>query len=160
MVPSVAMPQATCSRCQQWIFADETIAVEGRDIFHVDCRRPRALTHEERVLLFRFCWDHPVAQCEPCSLNLLQEQLASDFLGHKTHLCPQCRTDLTESARTHLYACTRLPAQIRERAAAAREAARSLVKKSRELSDQADVLLREAEAATAALRETMRRLTG
>ena len=73
---------------------------------------------------------------------------------------PQCRTDLTEDAHTHLYACARLPAQVRERAAAARDAARRLVKKSRELSDQADVLIREAEAATAALRETMRRATG
>ena len=126
------MPQAKCARCQQWIFSDETIAVEGRDIFHMDCRRPHALTHEERVLLFRYCWDHPVARCEQCALSFLQEQLA----------------------------CARLPAQVREQAAAAREAARRLVKRSRELADQADVLMREAEAATAALRETMRRTTG
>jgi len=49
-----------------------------------------------------------------------------------------------------------LPVDIRRRAQVAREAARSLVKQSHQLSDAADVLLREAEAALHALRETMR----
>jgi len=49
-----------------------------------------------------------------------------------------------------------LPAEVRRRAQVAREAARSLVKQSHQLGDAADVLLREAEAALYALRDTMR----
>jgi hypothetical protein len=49
-----------------------------------------------------------------------------------------------------------LPAAVRRRAQAAREAARTLVKQSHQLSDAADVLLREAEAALHALRAAMR----
>ncbi len=47
--------------------------------------------------------------------------------------------------------------EIQRRAQAAREAVRSLVNQSRQLSDAADVLLREAEAALHVLRDTMRR---
>jgi len=50
-----------------------------------------------------------------------------------------------------------LPVEVRRRAHAAREAARRLVKESHELSDAADMLLREAEAALHALRDTMRK---
>jgi hypothetical protein len=151
------MPQAKCSRCQQWIFSNETIAVEHGQVFHADCRRPQALTYEERVLLYRYCWKHCVAECPDCARRLRQEELASDFLRHKTHLCPHCQTDLTESIRTHLYACGELPDQILKRAIAARDAATRLVKESVELSAHNDVLMREVEAALAALRETMRR---
>jgi len=49
-----------------------------------------------------------------------------------------------------------LPVAVRRRAQAAREAAQRLVKQSHQLSDAADVLLREAEAALYALRDTMR----
>jgi len=40
-----------------------------------------------------------------------------------------------------------LPAEVRRRAQALREAAQLLVKESRQLRDQADVLIQEAEAA-------------
>jgi len=49
-----------------------------------------------------------------------------------------------------------LPEELRRRAQAVREAAQSLTKESRELRDISDVLIREAEAALHALRETMR----
>jgi len=49
-----------------------------------------------------------------------------------------------------------LPAPVRRRAQAAREAAGTLVKQNHQLSDAADVLLREAEAALHALRAAMR----
>jgi hypothetical protein len=49
-----------------------------------------------------------------------------------------------------------LPVTVRHRAQAAREAVRSLVNQSRQLSDAADVLLRAAEAALHAVRATMR----
>jgi hypothetical protein len=53
-----------------------------------------------------------------------------------------------------------LPGEVRRRAREARAAAQRLVKNSHQLSDRADVLMREAEAAIAALRETMRRVAG
>jgi hypothetical protein len=53
-----------------------------------------------------------------------------------------------------------LPEEVRLRAQEARAAARRLVKESGQLHDQSDVLMREAEIATAALRATMRRASG
>jgi len=50
-----------------------------------------------------------------------------------------------------------LPGEVRQRAQEARDAARRLVKESGQLRDRADVLMRESEAAIAALRETMQR---
>jgi hypothetical protein len=48
-----------------------------------------------------------------------------------------------------------LPEVVRRRAREARDAAWRLIKRSHELSDHSDVLMREAEAAIFALRETM-----
>jgi len=50
-----------------------------------------------------------------------------------------------------------LPEEVRRRAHEVRDAARRPAKHSSELRDLADVLMREAEAAIAALRETMQR---
>jgi hypothetical protein len=79
-----------------------------------------------------------------------------DSLGIRSHGCPWCQTDLTDSIRAHLYGCAMLPVTVSSRAQAAREAVRSLVDQSRQLSDAAVVLRREAEAALHALRDTMR----
>jgi hypothetical protein len=80
-----------------------------------------------------------------------------DSFGIRSHGCPWCHTDLTDSIRAHLYGCVMLPVTVRHRAQAAREAVRSLVNQSRQLSDAAVVLLREAaEEALHALRGTMR----
>jgi hypothetical protein len=49
-----------------------------------------------------------------------------------------------------------LPAEVRRRAQEAREAARTLVKESGQIGDRADVLMREAEVAVAALRDAMK----
>jgi len=49
-----------------------------------------------------------------------------------------------------------LPEEVRGRARAARETARSLVKRSHQLLEAADLARREAEAALHALRETIR----
>jgi hypothetical protein len=73
-------------------------------------------------------------------------ELAADLLRGRTHLCPRCRRDLTDVVRTDLYGCAVLPADVRQKAQALREAARLLVKESRQLRDKADVLFREAEA--------------
>jgi transposase-like protein len=153
------MAESKCSRCLQVISPDETVQFRDDRVVHLDCQRPRELTREERILLFRYCWGHPVAKCPACDQSFRQHQLGSDLLGHRSHLCPRCRTDLTESLRGHLYACTMLPEEVQRRAQDVRDTARRLAKHSSQLRDLADVLMREAEAATAALRETMQRTT-
>ena len=107
---------------------------------HIDCRRPRDLSPEERALLYRYCWGHAAAKCTACAKNFRHLELAADFLGHRTNLCPQCRADLTESMRGHLYSCTMLPEEVRQRAREARDAASTLIKQSTQAADQADGL--------------------
>jgi hypothetical protein len=121
-----------------------------------DARRRRGLSPEERALLFKFCFDHAVAECASCSQDFRQHELGADLRGNRTNLCPRCRMDLTERLREHLYNCLMLPGEVRRKAREARAAARRLVQES-QLADQADVLMREAEATIAALRETMQR---
>jgi phage gpG-like protein len=48
-----------------------------------------------------------------------------------------------------------LPAEVRHRARSLRDAAQHLVKQSRQLRDQADVLIREAETAVDASRRAL-----
>ena len=109
-------------------------------------QKPQTLTVDERALLVYFCLNHPVARCLACARSFQLSELAADLLSGRTHLCPQCRRDLTDVVRTHLYGCAVLPAEVRQRAQARREAARLLVKESRQLRDKADVLFRESEA--------------
>ena len=147
---------ATCPECSRTISPDDTI-VFGRSLLgHLDCRRPRVLSAEERILLIIYCRDHQVAECVGCTRTFHMREVASLDLGVRSYKCPWCHTDLTDSIRAHLYGCAMLPAKVRYRARAAREAARSLVKQSYQLAGAADVLTQEAEAALAALREAMR----
>src|SRR5262245_25160355 len=152
------MTQTKCPQCLQLISSDDSVRISGGHVAHLDCERPRHLTREERVLLFRYCWGHAVAKCPSCAQSLIRRhELASGLLDDRTHLCPRCGIDLTESIRHHLYGCATVPAEILQRAQEVREAARRLVKEGQQLTDRADVLMREAEAAVAALRETMQR---
>lgn len=150
-------PTATCPECSRTISPDDTVVFRRRLVGHLDCRRPRVLSAEERTLLIIYCRDHEVAECVRCGRkSRLPEAASRDSFGVRLHACPACHTDLTDYIRTHLYSCAVLPAEVRRRALAAREAARGLVKQSHQLSDAADLLLREAEAALYALRDTMR----
>jgi len=151
------MTQPMCRRCRRPISANDRIAFDGDHICHVDCQRPHDLSHEERALLFKYCFGHAVAECPTCGRRFRQQELGSDLLGNRTHLCPNCRTDLMDSTREHLYACSMLPEAVRARAQQVRDIARKLVKESERLSSVAYVLMAEAEAAIAELRETMRR---
>ncbi len=152
------MTQPKCPRCLQVVSREDTVVFDGgSQPMHLDCRRPRDLSPEERALLFKYCFDHAVAECASCSQDFRQQELGADLLGDRTNLCPRCRMDLTERLREHLYNCLMLPGELRWKAREARAAARRLVMES-QLSDQVDVLMREAEAALAALRETMRRM--
>jgi hypothetical protein len=149
-------PLPQCPRCLQVIACDDAVRVRGGRVVHLDCQRPRHLSREERLLLFRYCRGHAVAKCPSCAQSFIQRhELASGLLDNRTYVCRRCSTDLTESIRHHLYGCAMLPAELRERAQQVRDAARRLVKESHQLSDRAEVLMRETEAAVAALRETM-----
>jgi hypothetical protein len=146
-----------CRTCARALSPDDTIVFAYGVLGHLDCRRPRALSAEERTLLFIYCRDHDVADCVRCARRFHLREVASlDSLGIHAYECPWCNTDLTDSMRAHLDACAMLPLAVRRRAQAAREAARSLVKQSHQLRDGADVRLRDAEAALHALRDTMR----
>ncbi|PYN73132.1 MAG: hypothetical protein DMD96_33460 [Candidatus Rokuibacteriota bacterium] len=134
----------------------DTILFGPDRLSHLDCQQPRILSAEERLLLFTYCRDHLMGKCIACAADFNLSDLALDVLGFLRYRCPRCRRDLTDSVRTHLYACAMLPSEVRRRAQAAREAARSLVKQSYQLAGAADVLTQEAEAALAALREAMR----
>ena len=148
----------TCPECSKTITTEDTIVFAGDRIAHLYCRRPRDLSPEERALLFLYCWGHIAAKCGPCGRGYRPSELASDLSKGKEHLCPQCRADLLDSVRAHLYTCSTLPVEVRRLAQVASEAARALVKRGRELGDRADVLMREAEAALSARRETIRNL--
>ena len=155
--PTMDQQGRTCPQCSQTISPDDTIVFSRRLLGHLDCRRPRVLSAEERTLLSIYCREHQVAECARCTGRFHLREVASlDSFGVRTYGCQGCHTDLTDSIRAHLYGCAMLPAEVRRRAQAAREAARSLVKQSGQLNDRADVPLREAEAALYALRDTMR----
>jgi hypothetical protein len=146
-----------CPQCTRALSPEDTIVFGHGLLGHFDCRRPRVLSAEERTLLFTYCRDHRVAECVRCAGKFhLREVASRDSFGIPAHGCPRCNTDLTDSTRAHLYDCAMLPLAVRRSAQAAREAVRSLVKRSHQLSDAADVLVRDAEAALYALRATMR----
>ncbi len=139
--------QVKCAQCSQPIVAGDSVVSASGRLSHFSCRVPQTLTPEERSVLFYYCLDHPVARCGTCAQSFGLSELTADLLSGRTHLCPRCRRDLTAIVRTHLYGCAMLPAEVRRRAQVLCEAARRLVKGSRQLHDQADILIREAEVA-------------
>src|SRR5262245_56404522 len=152
--------QVQCSKCSQPIALTDIIESNNGQLSHIDCKRPQALTPEERALVFVYCSGHVVAQCPACDCQYRYTQLAADMVGGSgTNMCPRCRRELTESVRAHLFRCAMLPSEIRLRAQAVREAAQHLLKRSEQLRDRSDVLIREAEARLferqRALREAM-----
>src|SRR5262245_24434464 len=152
------MEQSTepkCWRCEQSISATDAFSFAGDHIVHLDCGRPRTVSPEERALLFRHCFDHSVAECATCVQSYRQSELGSDLVNNRVHLCPNCRADLTESVRAHLYSCATLPEELRRSLHGAREAVGKLIQRS--ASDPGDLLMREAETAVSALRDMLRR---
>jgi len=152
--------QVNCTKCSQPIALTDAIESSGGRLSHADCKRPQVLTPEERALVFVYCSQHAVARCPSCDRSFRFSELAADLMGGgRTNICPQCRRDLTEDVRAHLFSCAMLPSEVRRRAQAVREAAQHLVKQSQELRDKSDVAIREAEAALfqrqRALREVM-----
>src|SRR4029434_6522118 len=135
---------SVCPQCTRTLSPEDTIVFGHGLLGHLDCRRPLVLSAEEHTVLLIFCREHHVAECVHCAARFHLRELAPfDSLGIRTQGCPSCHTDLTYRIRAHLYGCAMLPVGVRRRALAAREAARSLVTQSHQLSDAADVLLRE-----------------
>jgi len=147
-----------CQACGQVISPDDAISfsLDPRRLTHVDCRRPRTLTPEERLLIATYCWEHAVAGCPTCERSYRLPEPVSVIVDGNTHYCPFCHRDLIDNVRAHLYACTMLPARVRQGAQALREAALRLVKWSGQLSDRADVLMRHTEEAIQSLRIAVR----
>jgi len=144
-----------CARCSRTIGPGDTIMFGAGGLCHVDCRRPRVLSTEERALLFLHCGDHTV-ECAPCASSFRLSELGSDLRG-RTNLCPQCRQDLTDGVRAHLYKCDMVSEEVRRRAQAVRVASERLVKESSEPGDASDVLRQDVGTALQALQEAMRR---
>jgi len=137
-----------CSKCSKAIAITDIIESNSGLLSHVDCKRPKVLTPEERALIFVYCAGHVVARCPACDISYRYAELAADMMGgSRTNMCPRCHQDLTEAIRAHVFRCPMLPSEVQLRARAVREAAQRLVKESQQLRDNADVLIREAEAA-------------
>ena len=150
-----------CSKCSQPVALTDSVEFSKDGLAHVDCKRVRGLSPEERSLVFIYCGGHQVAYCLPCDRRYRFSELASDILGAgQTNLCPRCRKDLTENVRGHLYSCAMLPSEVRHRAQAVRAAAQQLVKQTQQARDRADVLMREAEALLFERQKTLRDAMG
>ena len=149
-------PHPSCATCGLVFSAEDTVSFNNGRLTHFDCRRPRTLSAEERLVLATYCWSHAVASCPACARAYRLPELLSVLVDGRTHVCPFCDHDLVESVRAHLYACPMLPARVRQRARAVRETAQRLVKRSHELSDVADVLMRQTEVLVQSLHEAMR----
>ncbi len=140
-----------CPRCRQPISPHDTVEFDGYCLGHVDCGSPLALSAEERVFLYVYCWDHGIADCTVCARSFRQQELILEPFTVGTYFCVQCRRDLTESVRAHLLSCSTVPEQLRRRVREAREIHQELLKRGRLLLDRAEVLMRELEAARAEL---------
>jgi len=119
------------------------------------------LTPGERALIFRACWNHPVATCEQCGRTFKLQDLAADLRRRLSHLCPLCHIDLSHTAREHLISCgtvARLDAEnLRAESRGLHEKSLALRKEAHRLRDAAGVVQAEAEAARLAKRSERQR---
>src|SRR5262249_32864142 len=58
----VLMMPWVCPSCASAFLSDETLVFKQGRPAHLDCQRPRALSPEERILLFAYCREHAVAE--------------------------------------------------------------------------------------------------
>jgi hypothetical protein len=132
-----------CPNCTRAILPDHTLVFEQGPPTHLDCKQPRALSPEERILPFAYCREHPIAECKDCVArsrlrelagvgHLRLRELAVEPVSSRIQLCPSCRGDFTDSVRTHIDNCALVPEEVRRRAQAAREIPR-LVNRTHEL---------------------------
>jgi hypothetical protein len=121
-----------CSNCTRAILPDHTLVFEQGPPTHLDCEQPRALSPEERILLFAYCREHPIAECKDCVASSRLRELAVEPVSSRTQLCPSCRGDLPDSIRAHIDNCALVPEEVRRRRRRPREVLR-LVNRTHEL---------------------------
>jgi len=73
--------QVNCPRCSQPIALTDIIESNDGLLSHVDCKRPKVLTPEERALVFVYCSGQVVARCPACDVSFRYNELAADILG-------------------------------------------------------------------------------
>ena len=115
------------------------------------------LSPDERRVLLRHWFDHPVATCPDCGEVILFDEIGRDIIFGQRDFCPACRADLARVLRDHLVNCTWLRVQnqeIRDRSRMIQDEARQKVKESQETRSRSDLLRREAEVARAKSRRT------
>jgi hypothetical protein len=121
-----------CPNCTRAILPDHTLVFEQGPPTHLDCKQPRALSPEERILPVAYCREHPIAECKDCVArsrlrelagvgHLRLRELAVEPVSSRIQLCPSCRGDFTDSVRAHIDNCALGPEEVRRRAQAARE---------------------------------------
>src|SRR5262245_66564010 len=94
---------ATCPQCSRPISPEDTIVYGHGALGHLDCRRPRVLSAEERTIALLYCHDHDVAQCSTCTRRFrLRELVSQDQFGVRLHACPWCHTELTDTIQSTL----------------------------------------------------------
>jgi hypothetical protein len=112
MVPfSLPLPLAflaDATGVETWVVRLDVPAETPEEAMITPLPLPRPLTPEEQRLLFRFCREHPIAQCQSCRGDYTMAELGSDLFGTRFNLCRSCRVPLTDSIREHLALCTRL----------------------------------------------------
>ena len=151
------MAELMCPHCLQSVSPDDAVTFgSSHQIVHLDCRQPRDLIRQERVLLFGHCWGHAMA-CPSCGQTVQLFELNADrFKRDNLRCCPRCQRDLTEGVRDHLYKCSLSPEVLRRAAKEVREQTRMLVKQVAELRDREDLLIREAETTLQEVRDGMK----
>src|SRR5207245_2186637 len=91
------MTQPKCARCLQLVSREDTVVFDGGQLMHLDCRRPRDLSPEERALLFKYCFDHAVREDERAVAAL-----RNTILGRSGRSCrvPSQPTACTAASRS------------------------------------------------------------
>src|SRR5262249_57584367 len=103
----------TCPQCSRMITSEDTFVFGSGLLGHLDCRRPRVLSAEERTLALLYCHDHEVAECSTCTRRFrLRELVSQDQFGVRLHACPWCHPHLTAPIRTPLYHSPILPPDL------------------------------------------------
>src|SRR5262249_9147309 len=73
--------QVNCAKCSQPIALTDIIEANNGHLSHIDCKRPKVLTPEERALVFVYCSAHVVARCPACDISYRYTELAADMVG-------------------------------------------------------------------------------
>ena len=69
-----------CRTCARALSPDDTIVFAYGVLSHLDCRRPRALSAEERTLLFIYCRDHHESDPAACPGEARQSRVVETHM--------------------------------------------------------------------------------